>query len=65
MSYTSINHCKNANFQIDHYGIEHDAIASFEKWAVLQEAIWAHLFEEKTGRQVATFNNVQGLSTLR
>ncbi len=61
---TSINHCKNSNFQIDHAGRKHDCIASFESWCVENEVVWAHLFEERTGNGVAAFNNVQGLTTL-
>jgi len=64
MTHTSINHCKNSNFQIDHGGTQHDAIASFEDWCIKNDVIWAHLLDEQTGRQVATFNNVQWLSTL-
>lgn len=64
MRYTSINHTKLSNYQVDFQGSEHDAIATFESWAHVNGAIWAHLFEEKTGRQVATFDNVQGLSRL-
>jgi hypothetical protein len=26
--------------------------------------LWAHLFDERNGQQVATYNHVQGLNTL-
>lgn len=63
MAHTSINHCKNSNYQVDHGGSRCDAIASFEVWCGTNEVIWAHLFNEQTGEQVATFNNVQGVTT--
>lgn len=59
MIYTSINHCKNGNYQIDH-----NEIASFERWCINNDAIWAHLFRKRTGEMVATFNSAQGLTTL-
>ena len=64
MSYTSIIHCKNANYQVDHGQTEDNAISSFELWCANSDVIWAHLFECKTGRMIATFNNVQGLRRL-
>ena len=64
MNCTSICHCKTSNYQIDHAGQQHDCVASFESWCIGNDVIWAHLFDQKSGQQVATYNNVQGLTTL-
>jgi hypothetical protein len=50
MRMTSLCHCKNSNYQIDHTNI-----ADFERWCIKNEVIWAHLFNEETGQPVASF----------
>lgn len=64
MKCTSICHCKNSNYQIDYAGSQHDCIARFEDWCAGNDVLWAHLFDERSGQQFATYNNVQGLTTL-
>lgn len=61
---TSINNCGTSNYQIDQAGIKHDCIERFEAWAMKHSAIWAHLFEEKNGRMIATYSKDGGLCTL-
>lgn len=56
---TSICHCKNANYQIDHQDVSY-----FESWCIENEVLWAHLFEESTGIKVATYCREHGLTTL-
>ena len=62
MKYTSINHCKNANYQVDYSGPEHEVIASFERWCIDNDVIWAHLFDCAFGEHIISFNNVEGLT---
>lgn len=62
--YTSLSCEKYSNYQIDYSGLQHDCIANFESACIKREAKWAHLFRERDGQIVATFNNVQGLTTL-
>ena len=64
MRCASICHCKNSNYQIDHTGSQHDCISRFEEWCSGNDVLWAHLFDERNGQQVATYNSVQGLTTL-
>lgn len=61
---TSICHCKNSNYQIDYSGFQHDCVEQFECWCLKNDVVWAHLFNEQTAEMVATFNRVQGLTTL-
>ena len=64
MNCTGIIHCMNSNYQIDYFGEQDDCVTYFELWCVRNGVIWAHLFDQKNGQQVATFNDVQGLTTL-
>lgn len=61
MSYTSIKHYGRWNCQIDYPSTLVKAVDDFERYCVLSNAVWGHLFEDKTGIMVATFNNVNGL----
>jgi hypothetical protein len=61
MQCTSINHCKNSNFQIDYRGIKPNCISDFEDWCIKNDVIWAHLFDIETGDAVATYNADNGL----
>lgn len=64
MRCTSINHCGTSNFQINQAGSKHDCTERFEDWAMKNGALWAHLFEEKSGRMIATYSKDGGLCTL-
>lgn len=60
--FTSVCHCKNSNFQVDHSAkTEHDAVASFEKWCMDNDVLWAHLFHQQTGVGVKSFDSDIGL----
>lgn len=64
MNCISICHSKSGNYQVEHTGIQHDCIASFDDWCNKNDVLWAHLFDQKNGHQIATYNNIQGLTTI-
>ncbi len=56
IKYTSITHCYNGNYQTDPISIEY-----FEHWCLINDALWAKLFDENTGELVAEFTKEKGL----
>jgi hypothetical protein len=61
-NFTSICHCGNSNFQIDHSGNTENAVfCSFEKWCIDNDVLWAHLFNTKNGKGVKSYTSVSGL----
>ena len=65
MKCTSIIHRQSgSNFQTDFAGSKNDCLAFFERECSNTQATWGHLFDEQTGYQVATYNQIQGMTTL-
>jgi hypothetical protein len=64
MNCISIGRCENYSYQIDHIGTEHDCVAAFESRCLVNNAIWAHLFDQLNGKQIATYNDIQGLTMI-
>lgn len=54
---TSICHCKNANYQVDHQDAN-----SFESWCLKNAVLWGRLFDESTGELLATYTSGAGVS---
>ena len=59
--FTSIVHIERANYQADYFGTEHDCLAQFEAWCIKNGGLWGHMFDERTGKHIATYNAIQGL----
>jgi hypothetical protein len=65
MRTTSITHCKNSNYQSDFGGYKlEDVCSAFEKYEQRMEAIWGALFEESSGKLLATYSKESGLNVL-
>jgi hypothetical protein len=55
-SFTSLCRCGNSNYQVDHINI-----ASFEAWCVEKKSDWGHLFVDKSGKLVASYDKQVGV----
>jgi hypothetical protein len=64
MRATSITHCHNANYQSDFYGTLEVIFSDFEKYEKRSPAIWGALFEEGSGKPLATYFKESGLTIL-
>ena len=54
--YTAIIHCQTCNFQSDFQGVAfHDIQERFESHCRAQDALWAVLHDESTGRVASTY----------
>jgi hypothetical protein len=59
--YTSIIHCGSSNFQTDFVAPKSQVLVDFAESCLNRQALWAHLFEEKSGRVVASYSHAGGV----